>query len=89
MRKVVSHLQTSKLLKTQKRWRWSVGAIIAIVLIAAFLFFPTHYYLEVPGTAESLKPFVQVAGTQDKAQGRDLLTTVGVVGPASPALLLY
>lgn len=85
----MSLIKLSNHLKPKKRWRWLVGAIIAIVLIAAFLFFPTNYYLEVPGSAESLKPFVKVAGTKDKAKGSYMLTTVGVVGPASPALLLF
>ena len=76
----MSLIKQSNHLKPKKRWRWLVGAIIAIVLIAAFLFFPTNYYLEVPGSAESLKPFVKVAGTKDKAKGSYMLTTVGVVG---------
>ncbi|WP_182628847.1 SepM family pheromone-processing serine protease [Lacticaseibacillus paracasei] len=72
----------------RRRWRWLIGLLIAVVLLAVFFLIPTNYYLEVPGSAESLKPYVKVSGNKDDAKGAYMLTTVGVVGPASPALLL-
>ncbi|MCI1986794.1 MAG: PDZ domain-containing protein [Lactobacillus sp.] len=71
------------------------GVIVAVLvvfvvgLLGEFLFWPTGKYVEVPGSAESLKPYVKVAGTKDTAKGSYLLTTVGIIGPATPVELLY
>ncbi|WP_390408447.1 SepM family pheromone-processing serine protease [Lacticaseibacillus jixiensis] len=71
-----------------KKRRWLIAGLV-VVIIAALALWPTKWYVEVPGSAESLKPYVQVAGTKDRAKGSYMLTTVGVVGPASPLVLLW
>ncbi len=72
----------------RRRRRWLIlGAVLVAGL--ALCFWPTGKYVEVPGSAESLKPYVHVAGTKDTAKGSYMLTTVGIVGPASPAMLLW
>jgi PDZ domain-containing protein len=71
----------------RKRW-WAVIGL-AIVALAWLFLWPTGKYVEVPGSAESLKPYVKVAGMKDTAKGSYMLTTVGIVGPASPAVLLW
>ncbi|MDE3282297.1 SepM family pheromone-processing serine protease [Lacticaseibacillus parahuelsenbergensis] len=85
----MSLIKPTNRLKQKKRWRWLIGILVGVIVLAALLFFPTNYYLEVPGSAESLKPYVKVTGSKDNAKGSYMLTTVGVVGPASPALLLF
>ncbi|WP_225047334.1 SepM family pheromone-processing serine protease [Lacticaseibacillus kribbianus] len=73
---------------SKRRRRWlGLGLVVALVL--AFLFVPTNQYVEVPGSAESLKPYVKVAGIKDREAGSYMLTTVGIIGPASPAVLLW
>ncbi len=71
----------------RKRW-WALIAVL-VVTLGWFCFWPTGKYVEVPGSAESLKPYVKVAGMKDTHKGSYMLTTVGVVGPATPAVLLW
>ncbi|MFD1484293.1 SepM family pheromone-processing serine protease [Lacticaseibacillus baoqingensis] len=71
-----------------RKRRW-LAAIVLALGVGGFLFWPTGKYVEVPGSAESLKPYVKVAGTKDSAKGNYMLTTVGVIGPATPVELLY
>ncbi|WP_461215376.1 SepM family pheromone-processing serine protease [Lacticaseibacillus sp. GG6-2] len=68
--------------------RWVLIGLVAVVVLALCLW-PTGKYIEVPGSAESLKPYVKVAGTKDTAKGSYMLTTVGIVGPATPVMLLW
>jgi len=63
------------------------GAIFIFIIVVAFFFAPTGYYLEVPGTAEATSQFVKVNGKHDKKKGNLLLTTVGIVG-GTPFTLL-
>jgi PDZ domain-containing protein len=72
----------------RRLWLW-LGSLAAVLLALGLVFFPTNYYAEVPGSAESLKPYVKVSGHPDTAKGSYMLTTVGIVGPASPAVLLW
>lgn len=73
----------------RKHWKRWLGIAAGLIVLLGFLFWPTEDYLEVPGSAESLKSMVQVAGTKDTHKGSYMLVTVGVVGPATPALLLW
>ncbi|GEO57368.1 SepM family pheromone-processing serine protease [Companilactobacillus bobalius] len=63
------------------------GAIFIFIIVVAFFFTPTGYYLEVPGSAEDTSQFVKVNGKQDKKKGNLLLTTVGIVS-GTPFTLL-
>jgi len=69
-------------------WRWLAG-IAAVLLLGWALFIPTNQYLEQPGDATALAPLVKVANQPDKAKGNYYLMTVGIVGPATPAMLLW
>lgn len=84
-------MRMSKRKQTSRKRRWGIigGLVAAFVVVAGLLFYPTNCYAEVPGSAESLKPYVTVEGKKDTEKGAYMLTTVGVVGPASPALLLW
>lgn len=73
----------------RKHWRRTLAVLVALVLVAVVCFWPTGKYVEVPGTATSLKSLVKVDGKKDTAKGHYYLMTVGVVGPASPILLLW
>lgn len=63
------------------------GGIFIFIIVVAFFFTPTGYYLEVPGSAEDTSQFVKVNGKQDKKKGSLLLTTVGIVS-GTPFTLL-
>ena len=63
------------------------GAIFIFIVVVAFFFYPTKYYLEVPGSAEDTSQFVKVAGKHDQKKGNLLLTTVGIVN-GTPFTLL-
>lgn len=71
----------------RKRWWAAIG--VAVAAVAVLCFWPTGKYVEVPGSAEGLKQYVHVAGKKDTESGSYMLTTVGIVGPASPAVLLW
>lgn len=73
--------------KRHSRRFWLVAALI--VVLAGLTFFPTKYYVEVPGGADALSKFVQVDGKRDKRAGSFRLMTVGIIGPASPAVILW
>ncbi|WP_125703196.1 SepM family pheromone-processing serine protease [Lacticaseibacillus daqingensis] len=75
--------------RRHRGWRWALGLGIALAGLLALCFLPTNRYVEVPGSAESLKPYVTVRGIKDREKGQYMLTTVGIVGPASPAVLLW
>lgn len=73
--------------KNKKSFKLLVWLIL-VVAVLAFCFVPTHYYIEGAGTAEPTKQYVKVAGKHDQSKGRFLLTTVGIVGPATSFQLL-
>lgn len=75
--------------KRKVRWGLIGGLVFTLLVIAGLLFYPTKYYAEVPGSAESLKPYVTVTGKRDTEKGAYMLTTVGVVGPTTPAMLAW
>lgn len=78
----------SKKASLKKTWLMALAVVVGFAAVLGFFFAPTNLYLEVPGSAESLKPMVKVAGTRDTEKGAYMLTTVGIMGPASPFLLL-
>lgn len=75
--------------KRKPRWRRYAGWFLAILVVIGLIVVPTNYYVEVPGGADALSKFVHVKGVRDKDKGSYRLMTVGVVGPASPAMLLW
>ncbi|KRO18332.1 SepM family pheromone-processing serine protease [Lacticaseibacillus saniviri] len=75
-------------MKRRRVVRFSLITVL-IVAVMGFFLFPTNQYLEEPGGADNLKPLVTVTGKTDKAAGQYLLMTVGIVGPASPAMLVW
>ncbi|GAA3406756.1 SepM family pheromone-processing serine protease [Paenibacillus hodogayensis] len=52
--------------------------LITLALAYAFYFIPVPYYIYKPGTAEELKPMVQVAGGDEEEKGAFMLTTVSM-----------
>lgn len=64
-----------------------LGGIFIVVLVVLFFYFPTNYYIEVPGSAESTSQYVKVDGKHDKSKGDLLLTTVGLT-KATPYFLI-
>ena len=59
----------------------------AIVLLQAFLFMPVPYYLEMPGSAESISDYIKIDGKKDKQKGKYMLVYVSICR-ASPASFL-
>ena len=59
----------------------------AIVLLLAFLFMPVPYYLEMPGSAESISDYIKIDGKKDKQKGKYMLVYVSIC-QASPASFL-
>lgn len=78
-------------MKTRKknRWRKYAAWLVGILVLLGLIFVPTNYYVEVPGGADALSKFVHVDGVRDQDKGSYRLMTVGVIGPASPAMLLW
>lgn len=72
----------------KRRRNWFITIFTVIILGIIFLM-PTKYYIEIPGGANQLSKFVKVQGTRDKEGGSYRLMTVGVMGPASPAMLVW
>lgn len=55
-----------------------LGAIVGAILVFGAVFLPLPYYLEVPGSAETLTDIVEVDGVGDDHEGAFMLTTVGI-----------
>lgn len=76
--------------KRNGRRRTLITTLVVITLVvAAFLFVPTGKYVEVPGSASVTSKFVHVAGEKDRQPGSYRLMTVSIIGPATPAILLW
>lgn len=71
----------------KRKRRWLIALVLGLA-VAALALWRTDKYIEMPGSAETMKPYVTVAGKRDKAKGDFLLTTVGILGPATPLELL-
>lgn len=73
----------------RRRWRkWGILGLIVAVLLACVTI-PTPYYVELPGSADRVSQFVKVGGKRDQASGSYRLMSVAIVGPATPAMLLW
>lgn len=81
------HMTKRKHMSRRKR-NWLIG-LSALIVVLGLVFFPTKYYVEVPGGADALSKFVQVDGKRDQKKGSYRLMTVGIIGPASPLVLLW
>ncbi|EHE85582.1 peptidase S16 [Latilactobacillus curvatus] len=62
--------------------------IVGLIVVFAFCFIPTHYYVEGVGSAENTNQFVKVNGQRDQHKGHFMLTTVGIQGPVTGLQLL-
>lgn len=51
-------------------------AVIAVLLIGWFLFWPLNKYIESPGTADNVKSYVTVKGHPDRRKGSFMITSV-------------
>lgn len=80
-------MKTSKNQQHKKRIVAFVSIFILSLAIAASIFVPVPYFIEMPGTAEDVQQFVQVDGRTNDHTGAYLLTTVGI-RQATPATLL-
>ncbi len=74
---------------TKRKRNRLLAVIIGLAVVLGLLFFPTKYYVEIPGGSDKLSQFIKVAGKKDQEKGSYRLMTVGIVGPASPALLIW
>lgn len=63
-------------MNTKLKFGW--GKIVLIIVLLGFIAFniPMPYYLIQPGTAEELRPMIQVEGASTEEEGNFLLTTV-------------
>ncbi|MFC6170743.1 SepM family pheromone-processing serine protease [Loigolactobacillus jiayinensis] len=61
-----------------KQHRRKITALVVVLLLLIGFFLPLPFYLETPGTAESLTKFVTVNGKKDQHKGRYMLTTVAL-----------
>ncbi|WP_155285886.1 SepM family pheromone-processing serine protease [Lacticaseibacillus zhaodongensis] len=77
-----------RVFSNRHRRNWLIGTIVVLAL-GIFFLMPTKYYLEIPGGADRISKFVKVEGTRDNDKGSYRLMTVGVLGPASPAMLIW
>jgi PDZ domain-containing protein len=69
-----------------RRLKWFLGVVIALVVVAAALWFtPTGDYVILPGITENLNQIVQVQGVKKAPAGRMLMVAVDI----QPANLLY
>ena len=62
----------------KKNWVRSLLWALAGLAVIAFFALPLQQYIEQPGSAESLKPFVTVDGKHDQKKGSYMLVTVGI-----------
>lgn len=52
----------------------------AIVLLQAFLFMPVPYYLEMPGSAESISDYIKIDGKKTSKRENTCWSTFQYVG---------
>ncbi|MCM0598791.1 SepM family pheromone-processing serine protease [Periweissella fabalis] len=70
----------------QKIIKWGLPFIVVVILLIGF-FWPVNSYIETPGGASDLKPFVSIANHPDKAKGKYMITYVQLA-QATPFKLL-
>ncbi|QBO36888.1 PDZ domain-containing protein [Periweissella cryptocerci] len=56
---------------------WIIGAVALVAVLIAF-FLPLNSYIETPGGADDLKPFVKVGGKEDQKPGKYMITYVSL-----------
>lgn len=76
----------SKKIKTRKEhyrfWRnIKITIFVILILILIPIQFPTQYYLEGLGNANSLSPVISVDGKRDQRLGEFMYTDVSILGP--------
>lgn len=72
----------------KRQWR-ELSAVLAIIaVLLAFFWLPLPRYIEGPGEADDLKPFVQIKGHTDRRPGKYMITAVATA-QATPATYLY
>lgn len=66
--------------RERNKLKWTRGFLssflITLTVVYAFYFIPVPYYIYKPGTAESIKPMVQVTNGDQEEKGAFMLTTV-------------
>ncbi|WP_412990126.1 SepM family pheromone-processing serine protease [Pediococcus siamensis] len=62
--------------------------LVAILVLLAFFLFPLPFYVEGPGTADRLSPYVRVAHKRDRQKGSFRMTTVSIM-KGTAALYVY
>ena len=74
--------------KKKGKWlRWLLGFGLPAIAVVALLW-PLNYYIEVPGTTQSVSSMVQVSGKSDPDKGNFFLTTVEIA-QANAAMMIY
>ncbi|AMV61901.1 Lon-like protease with PDZ domain [Pediococcus damnosus] len=68
----------------KKAWPFLVGIVVLLIL----LFLPLPFYVEGPGTADQLSPYVRVNHQKDTKKGSFRMTTVSMA-QGTPALYVY
>lgn len=61
-----------------KQHKRKITILVIVLLLLIGFFLPLPFYLETPGTAESLNKFVTVDGKRDRRKGHYMLTTVAL-----------
>ena len=59
-------MKKNKKINPKLKWGISIGLIVVALLA---LFYPTSYYVEMPGTTEPLGKMVKVEGKKDEHKG--------------------
>ena len=78
-------MKKNKKINPKLKWGISIGLIVVALLA---LFYPTSYYVEMPGTTEPLGKMVKVEGKKDEHKGDFFLTTVQIAR-ANLATMIY
>lgn len=72
--------------KSKHYLKWGAPVVLIILLLVGF-FWPLNSYIETPGGASDLKPFVKITGHPDNKAGEYMITYVQLAG-ATPFKLL-
>lgn len=72
----------------QKILRRILFAVLVVLFLGWFMFWPLNKYIESPGTADNLKSYVKIPGHPDKDKGSFMITSV-YLQQARPASYLW
>jgi PDZ domain-containing protein len=77
--------------RPRQRWRWAVALVVVLVLgLVASLTIQLPYYIESPGSAQSVTPLIQVdPAHRHPVHGDVLLSTVALQSSVYPLQLLF